>query len=354
MQIKKLILIIIVISTSLLTSCYDSVDIDDMAYVLSIGMDEESADNILFTFQIAVPLNISGGVETGFAESEESVSVHNISIIAKDLFSAIEIANNHLAKEINISHCKIVLLSERITSKVFREVVSTINNYDEFRPDTLIALCEINVQEYLNSISSPFEKNPSRYYDAFFKKNFSSQDFYTEINQFEKNIVQVIPLLSENPTDSKSVILNDYNNIAILSEEETIAYKILSGKFSKGNITIPELNTAIMLQQNTSPKIFVNTTEQKPIYKIKLSFHIKPPHTESAASKTKNETEKYIKQICFNFLNKTSKVLGIDTLGLIDISKPQFLTINSFENYNWSKKIKTAEFDVTVNCDLKK
>ncbi len=52
-------IILLVLSVFLLTGCYDSKELDDLAYVIGIAVDEGSEKQFMFTFQIAVPVKIA-------------------------------------------------------------------------------------------------------------------------------------------------------------------------------------------------------------------------------------------------------------------------------------------------------
>ena len=343
---KAIIFTVILLIVFSLTSCYDSTEVDDMVYVLAIGIDGYDDKNSLYTFQAAVPLNISSGVETGFAESEEEVTVHNISVTAPDLLTALERANSKLAKELNVAHCKIILFSEAVNASVLKTNIKNINNHSQFSPDTLIAMCQENVADFMDSISSPFEKNPARYYNMYFKKDFSLLSFNTKISEFEKNSALAIPLLTKNNV-SKAVILNDYTNVITLSEEETFALNIIKGNFKKGFVTVND-DTSVDLHSAGSPEIAVNVKEPYPIFKIQLNLHGKTYSNTSNQTDAEKATKEYIKKICFDLLTKTA-TYNIDAADLIRHSRSKFLTLKSYENYNWKDKFTHSVFKININ-----
>lgn len=351
MQSKKLIILSIITFVLIsLSSCYDSVEVDDMVYILAIGVDELTPEQLRYTFQIAVPLGISNGVETNFTESDSSISIQNINIVSNDMLSAIEKANKTLAKEINVSHCKLLLFSENVSNDTLKNNINITNSHEDFSPNTLIAMCEGTSSDYLASTSSPFEKNPARYYTMYFKKKFSLDTFSTEVNEFEKLDTLILPLLCSN-ADTKAVIIDSYKNISVLSHEETFALNLLTGKLNKGYITILESGTTVEIYKTSNPKIQVSISENQPIFKIKLKFHGNNPGTEDVP-KIKKQLESQIKDICQKLLYKSSETLNTDIAGLTKFSKPRFMTTKAYENYNWKNKYKNAKFEVAVNYEI--
>ena len=350
MQIKKLILFILTISVCLtVTSCYDSTEVDDMIYILAIGIDEIGENNVSYTFQAAVPLNISSGVETGFADSEESATIQNINITSNNIFSAFGQINAKYAKELNVAHCKLILFSENTSTNTFKQNIVNINSYDEFRPDILVTMCRNYAGDYLKDISSPFEKNPARYFEMFFKSNFSTQMFSTEINEFEKASIVSIPFLQKNNV-VQSAIIKNYENILILSPEETLTLNIITGKFKKGFITIPQTGYTTSVHKIKTPEIKVAISNHNPIFRIKIKLYTNSVKNNA----TKIDIEKHITNLCLNLLNKSSKELNEDIIGLINFSKINFITTSAYNNYNWQEKFKQAEFKVTVICKTNK
>ena len=351
MQRKKLIYFFLIISTVLLlSSCYDSIEVDDMVYILAIGIDKTNTNDTQYTFQAAVPLNISSGVETGFAESEEEVTVQSITITSKDIFSAIESVNSKLAKEINVSHCKLVLFSVDLSTELFKNNICAINNYNEFSPDTLTALCQNKAIDYLDNISSPFEKNPARYYDIFFDKSFSLQSFSTPVSNFEKYKTLAIPLLDKDGTVKASIISN-YKNILNLSHNETFALNSLTGSLNDGYITMENANISVSIKQISSPKIQVYKNGSFPHFKINLKYQGKIFANSPEDIKNKKKIEQYIEKECIKFLNKCT-TYNKDVAGLINFSRPKFFTTKSFDNYDWENKFKNSHFEVVVDFKI--
>lgn len=347
MQIKKIIHIItIIILASLLTSCYDSTEVDDMVYVLAIGIDENDEQNTVYTFQTALPLNISSGVETGFAESEENITVQNIVVTAENIFEAIDAANRKLAKRINVSHCKLILFSESSGSKTLKDNIININQNNKFSPDTLVAICVGDALSYLDSISSPFEKNPARYYDMFFKKDFSLSALNTKISEFDKKHIIALPLIDKNGT-STSLIINNFEKALELSSIETIALNIITGNIERGYLNINNNATAEIYSAKT-PKIHVDTNTQMPHFTIKLSITGRIL-TDNYANNIEEQAEKYIQNICLDLLVKTASKYNLDAADLIKFSRSSFITTGAYDKYNWSDKFRNSRFKMVVD-----
>jgi spore germination protein KC len=334
----------IIAGALILTSCYDSTDVDDMAYIIAIGIDETNQKEKTYTFQAVLPLNINGGVTSDAAESTGDVSVQNIIVNAENIFSAFDSANTKLSKELNVSHCKLVLFSENTSNKTLKNNIETINSYNKFRPDILIAFCKNNAGEHLGQISSSFEKNPARYYENFFHKNFSNLALSTKVAEFQKHKTLVAPVYDRNSQIS-TIIIDDYNNVMSLSADESTILGMLYGTFNNSYIAIDE-NSAISVHKTSPAKIDVNIKNTTPHFKITLNIHGKIFAKDKGFIKEKfcDLTEKQ----CLDLLNKVTKQ-NADILHLINRSKPHFITVQKYNEYNWKSKFPESTFDIKVN-----
>ena len=118
MKKKFAILIFLFLAPSIiLTGCYDSREVDNMAYVTAIGVDKGTNENLKFTLQFAVPLNISGGIETGEKSEGGKSPLDNMTIEADTLYSAIDYANNSISKQVNVAHCKLLVFSDELAKE---------------------------------------------------------------------------------------------------------------------------------------------------------------------------------------------------------------------------------------------
>lgn len=345
---KKIFLTLTTLSVIFLfSSCYDSTEVDDMAYILAIGIDIGENNDNLYTFQAAVPLNISSGIETGFESSEESVTLQNFEISAPNLYSAINTANQKITKEINISHCKLILFSKEFAKHSLEAQLSAIIQNPNFRPTVLVAIADNTAQKYLNEISSPFELNPARYYDMFLGKDYSPQSFTAHLYDFEKSNTVAVPLITEDKKINTSIVQN-FIQKGTLNTEETIALNMLTGNFKNGYLTVNNSLPAINLSQDSAPKIKIDTHTKNPEIYIKLSFYGTPTSLINDTQAFDKEIKNYIKNSCEALLKKSAEEFDADIVNLEKNIRLNFHTIKDFENYDWIKKYKYAKFYINV------
>ena len=110
------IFILALFAATLLAGCYDSREIDDMAYVVSLGLDKGKTNALRLTIQIAIPVatGAGGGGEGGGGGGEGSDSSFITTIETPSLYSGLNMANNYISKQLNMSHAKVIVISEEI------------------------------------------------------------------------------------------------------------------------------------------------------------------------------------------------------------------------------------------------
>ena len=116
------------------SSSYLSLSIDNLAYVLAIGIDKADNDNLQVTFQFSTTTQAT---ESG--TSEKAPSVVN-SVKAASISSAINLLNGYMGKQLNLSHCKVIIFSEELALDGISEEVYTLINDTQVRPSANIVI----------------------------------------------------------------------------------------------------------------------------------------------------------------------------------------------------------------------
>ena len=118
------------------TNYYGIRGIDNLAYVVAIGIDVGKNENLLLSLQISLP---SSGEESS-GSSAQSSSVVVESVECPSINSGISLFNSYLGKEINLSHCKVLVISEEYAVDGVSEVLYTLTNEMQFRTTSNIII----------------------------------------------------------------------------------------------------------------------------------------------------------------------------------------------------------------------
>lgn len=178
------ILILLIVFITAFSSSYLSLSVGNLAYVLAIGIDSSNTDKYRVTFQFSTSTSIS---ETGTSKKTPTISK---SVEAGSLSSAINLMNSYMGKELNLSHCKIIVFSEEIAYKGLSDEIYTLINDTQVRPSANIIVSQCNAKYYIENTKPDLEKLISKYYEIF--TNSSSYTGFmprAKIGDFFNNLV---------------------------------------------------------------------------------------------------------------------------------------------------------------------
>ncbi len=333
----------------LLCSCYDATEVDDLAYVVALGIDKGEEKKMKVTFQYAVPLNISGGVDS---KGGESAPLFSATFETDAIHLATDIANDKMAKITDLSHLKLIVFSEEIAKDGITEFRRDLKEDFEIRPDTSLAVCQGSALECLEAVSSPLELNPSRFYEDFFANTASVYSFSQDISDFlnGKTEFPMPYLIYEDALEAYGMAIMKNDRLqALYFPQDTVIYNILRNTFT--NLKFETKQGVFRLDSRLPPSIKIETLD-----KPKITFFLSLTGEAVAGEETLFSDSKKAEQILtqtlqkriLNFLYKTQKT-DCDILDLYKHARKNFFTEQGFINYNWNEKYKDAEFFVQIS-----
>ena len=154
------------------SASYTSDSVDNISYVIALAVDEnESEKNLQVTFEF---MDTSSFSQEGSSETKSAIID---TVNASSINSAINILNAYIGKQVNLSHCKVVVFSDKLAKKGINAEVSELMNNIQVRPSTNLIICKGNALEYIKNSTSQLEKILTKYYDIF--PNSSEYTGYT-------------------------------------------------------------------------------------------------------------------------------------------------------------------------------
>ena len=155
-------IILLLIFIGAFSSSYSYQNMFNLAYVLAIGVDNGEKAKMKVSLQFTKSSSFSPQ-----NSSETSNNIVLVSAEADSIFSGINLLNSYIGKEINLSHCNLVVFSEEFAKEgISSQIYSLINN-EKFRPTTNLIISSCDAYEYLNNIKPNLEKLTTNYYDTF-------------------------------------------------------------------------------------------------------------------------------------------------------------------------------------------
>lgn len=385
--VKILFFVVICLS---LTGCYDKTELDNLAYVIGIGLDvgeaqngeddDSDGENLNITYQIAIPVKIAG---ENNSSGKETYTTYTVS--ASSLFMGNSIVNAMASKEINLSHINIILYSEEIAKKGLSGHINGLLSNTDIRPKTPVAICRGKASDFFNQITPVLETNPARYYSLILSSfNYTDESigselisFYSNAQSIDREASTVIGEISSeelNNSDSdenkdKAVfkglaVFKAGTMIGEIPPKITDAHLLLTNALKRGNVTVkdPEDENSIAtatIRQYTPTKINVDVKDKVP--KVDITLFINA-HFEASNSTTdylnpenklklKKAIQEKITSNIYEYLNEIKK-LDSDIVGIGKYAKVKCLTWKDYEDLNWQEIFKNSEFNVNVKVDL--
>lgn len=214
-KIAKILLIICILFTALtqLSGCYDARGIEDLAYVTALGIDITDKNMLALTFQISIPESSSS---SGSGSSQSSKS-ENTTIQCNSINSGISLANSYISKQINLSHCKVIVFSEEIASRGLNEYIDTLSNNIEIRPNCNVIISRGTAKDFIENAKPSIETLTARYYEVALKSSdytgyTTSTEFATFVNDVKNSFVEASAILG-GVNKGKNVAKDDSNVI---------------------------------------------------------------------------------------------------------------------------------------------
>lgn len=413
-HIKKLAIVFVVIAIIVfsLSGGYSTHNIDNLSYVVGLGIDVGTNNNLELSLQLSKPggSSSSGGESGGGSSSQSSSNVVN-SIECASIESGINLFNSYISKNINLSHCKVIVISEELAAKGISEYIYTLINKVEVSPHANIVISKCPAKDFLDSSDPVLEDLSSRYYEIA-----SSSSKYTGFTQdvtlikFFSNYVdsfrEPVAILGsvntgtstsmgnntpddsadrdtsykagETPISSKQglenmglAVFKGDQLIGELNGLETICHLIMTNDLKSCNIRIPNpigdsdfLDVNLKLSKNTKNNVeFINGT---PYIASNINVEIKIlSATETSTEKEysyfeaenvrliENACNEYLEETIRTYLYKVSKEYNTDIDGFGTYAVKYFSTLQEWNDYDWLGNYKNSTFNLKVNTTLK-
>ena len=391
--IKIFIIIIIIIFFISFSYSYKTLNIENLAFVVALGIDTSDSKEIKVTFQFVNPPSTSEG-------SNQEVKILEDSVDTNSIPNAINIMNSYLARKIDLSHCRNIIFSEDIAKNGISNYIYTLMNDVQVRPTSNIIVTTCTAYDYIKNSIPSLETSITRYYDIFpnsghytgYVSNASIGNFYNALvcNSCEPYTI-LGGLSSQTSTGSQSNVSSDSNIIAgsssisgtratenigmaafkhdkligELDAIETVCFHVLKNNINSFLVSVPNPNDKtnnidLLITPKKSTKIKVDIVNGSPYIKIDASFNAKIYSMDENSNYLNQDTltaisnscSNYMQNVLLNFLYKTSIEFKSDINGFGKYALSDFSTNIDFKNYDWRNSYVNSVFDVNVNTTV--
>ena len=387
------IIILIFIFIISFSHSYTALNIDNLAFVVALGIDSSDSKEIKVTFQFVTPPSSNEGSSQETQIFEDTVDTNSIP-------NAINIMNSYLARKIDLSHCRNIVFSEEIAKNGISNFIYTLMNDDQVRPTSNIIVSTCSANEYIKNSIPSLETSITRYYDIFpssgkytgYVSDATIGNFY---NALVCNACEPYTILggvtSSTQTDSQSTVPDDSNiksgaspisglrsteNIGVgvfkhdklvgeLDAIETVCFHILKNNLSSFLVSIPDYNNSnskidLILSPKNTVDFDIKIINGSPFIKINCEFTAKVFSIDENTNYLNKENlnsvsyscNSYMENVLLKYLYKTSVEFRSDINGIGKYALSKFQTNTDFKNFNWIDNYMNSTFKVDVNTTV--
>lgn len=384
----------------LTAGCNGGRETDEVAYVIAMGIDAAPGGRLKVTYRIAKPGALAG---ESVVDKETSVLV---TITAESLAIARDRMNTAVARTMNISHVKAILIGEELARRGVDDIISPTMRFREYRGSMFIHVAVGATAEAVLRANKPsIETVGSRYveahmatapwtgaYPAAFLHEFYSRlkggtgsPFATAvtINPVDDT---PRPLTAAAPPDKAAEYLGSGvgreggnpvsfggtavfrrdKMVGVLSDEETRAFMLLLGELNRSFVTVedplvPKKGVNIWLRPGGPVRVDIELPDGRAAIRIEVPLE---GEITAIPSGIRYEGDQYrqlleeqvsiaIKADIDKMITRT-QAMGADVADLGKHIRPKFRTYAEFRKYDWDSVYPQAEVTVKVTTRLRR
>ncbi|MDI6637315.1 MAG: Ger(x)C family spore germination protein [Bacillota bacterium] len=148
--------------------CWDRTEVDDLAFIMAIGLDEAPDDQVYVTFHIAVPRAVagaggvgggSGGGGGGGAGQQSSLIT---TLVGRSVLSLLNLLNTHVDRRPNLVHGKMVVIGEKLARRGIAPYIGELVRFREARRTMFLAVTQGTAKEFIEKNRPILEQNPAK------------------------------------------------------------------------------------------------------------------------------------------------------------------------------------------------
>lgn len=161
---------------------------------LLFGFDVGENDRIKVTFQFTMPNS------TGEGSSGQLAPIIIDNSEAACIESAVNLMNTFVSKEINLSHCKVIVFSEEFAKQGLSKEIYSLINKVQVRPDSNVIISTSTAEEYLKSVKPTLENLVAKFYEILprsseytgFTADIKLGDFFNKLESESEEAVAIL------------------------------------------------------------------------------------------------------------------------------------------------------------------
>lgn len=369
---NKIRWILLPVCVSFLTGCWDRVEINELAIALGAALDEGPNHQILFSEQVAIPVNSSGQSTAGVT----SASSQLYSATGKDLHDAMQRIQLKISRKLFIAHRRVFLVSEKMARKGFIKELDEVTRNPQSRMRTNIVVTEGKAYSFLQK-TYPFERTSAEGLRKIINnpkmvESFDMKDLVVESSTVGEDIA--IPMVSEEATSpgaassfkfSGYAIFKSYEMVGKLSVREArlmmwmrnkVSHSIVTFKLPgyKGYISSSLLRLKVDYKskmKNGHPEMVMIFKPEDDIVENQTVLDLNDPKNVNLVEKAYSD---YIKKLLQELLIDLQKKYHSDTIGIGEQIHREYPKEWKGLSQNWEDEFSNMKIEIQVEGKVRR
>ena len=333
-MLKKTIvlLLILTISATLITGCYDAKEIDDEVYAISVGVDKGISNKVRLTIQFPIYKSGSDSESKKGSTGAEIKNVQSGSVVhtieAPTMLEGMDMFSMAISRRVSLMHAKWIIFSEDYAKEGIEGYMAGLERFKETRTSMSILITRGTAEDFIKEYQSSIGESLSKSIELLLAQSNSTGffpkvkflDFYTSMLSPYKCPIALYG--GVNNFEPKTSIINDASEIVsrkgllpgelprtgiakrelaglavfqggkmvgYMDAYETAAYLMIIGEFNRGKISLPDkysTKDAIVFDVNRSrnTKVVAHFKDGKPVIDLDIKLEAEPSNIEATAN----------------------------------------------------------------------
>lgn len=405
---RILALILILSCLPALTACYDALEVDDWAYVYTMGVDKGISNKLRITVQLPTMKSSGGGIEGGGQSStgSENKDFVVISLDCPTFYTGVNMINSSLSRKINYSHSKYFVVSEDIAKEGMGNLMSAFVRDRQIRRTMHMIVVKGKTSDFIKEINPVLGTALSKTQEGMMNMEkvngfFDDNDLGSFIDDIKSHKIQPVSVLAAindfsnykkegQPTDEiksagdyyagelprsdgnkteylGTAIFNAGKMVGEFNGDETRALLMIKGEYETGSYVIHDpynskLLDTIIVSQQKKPDIKIDfKKEGKPDIGVKVFLEGEIQALQSTVNYEsmeykpilENKVEAFLKEQIDKSISK-ALALNSDVFGFGEKASMKFSTIQDWEEYKWLEKFKDSSVKTEVQFVIRR
>lgn len=178
----SLLVLLLLALTVTTTGCWDRREPEDLAFVITLGLDTAPNKQVLLTVQIALPKRLAGGAGPGGGggggggvgpSPVSSGTTFVLSVVAPSIPTALNLINTNVGRMVNLDHNRLIVIGEDMARKNFSRFLAVVV-FPEIRRTTFLITTRGRAADFIEANTPFIEANPAKYIEELTTANFFS------------------------------------------------------------------------------------------------------------------------------------------------------------------------------------